>query len=84
MQLISLNIYHYAFCNNFKETNVEMQIEKDTASSMATLEKIDRIKTELQTAKQGLHEADNWTVLANDVEEVFESSTRLLRDNCRI
>lgn len=34
------------------------------------LEKIDRIKTELQTAKQGLHEADNWTVLANDVEEV--------------
>lgn len=37
---------------------------------MATLEKIDRIKTELQTAKQGLHEADNWTVLANDVEEV--------------
>lgn len=38
---------------------------------MATLEKIDRIKTELQTAKQGLHEADNWTVLANDVEEVY-------------
>lgn len=37
---------------------------------MAMLEKIDRIKTELQTAKQGLHEADNWTVLANDVEEV--------------
>lgn len=40
---------------------------------MATLEKIDRIKTELQTAKQGLHEADNWTALANDVEEVCES-----------
>lgn len=40
---------------------------------MATLEKIDRIKTELQTAKQGLHEADNWTVLANDVEEVNAS-----------
>lgn len=37
---------------------------------MAMLEKIDRIKTKLQTAKQGLHEADNWTVLANDVEEV--------------
>jgi len=52
--------------------NIEIQIEKDTASSMATLEKIDRIKTELQTAKQGLHEADNWTVLANDVEEVWK------------
>ncbi|XP_031848489.1 conserved oligomeric Golgi complex subunit 7 isoform X3 [Nomia melanderi] len=47
--------------------------EKDTASSMATLERMDRIKTDLQTAKQGLHEADNWSVLANDVEEVFES-----------
>lgn len=56
---------------NLKRTNIETQIEKDTASSMATLEKIDRIKTELQTAKQGLHEADNWTVLANDVEEVY-------------
>lgn len=63
-------------------------MEKDTASSMAMLEKIDRIKTELQTAKQGLHEADNWTVLANDVEEV-RVSIRLpiiiLRhtDNCK-
>ncbi|XP_078039653.1 conserved oligomeric Golgi complex subunit 7 isoform X2 [Augochlora pura] len=47
--------------------------EKDTASSMATLERIDKIKTDLQNAKQGLHEADNWSVLANDVEEVFES-----------
>jgi len=42
---------------------------------MAMLEKIDRIKTELQTAKQGLHEADNWTVLANDMEEVYENFT---------
>lgn len=49
------------------------KVEKDTASSMATLERIDRIKTDLQNAKQGLHEADNWSVLANDVEEVFES-----------
>lgn len=41
---------------------------------MATLERIDRIKTDLQIAKQGLHEADNWTVLANDVEEVYSRS----------
>ncbi|XP_012250674.2 conserved oligomeric Golgi complex subunit 7 [Athalia rosae] len=49
------------------------KVEKDTGLSMVNLERIDRIKTDLQTAKQGLHEADNWTVLANDVEEVFES-----------
>lgn len=47
------------------------QVENDTGLSMANLERIDRIKTDLQTAKQGLHEADNWTVLANDVEEVL-------------
>jgi hypothetical protein len=37
---------------------------------MKILERIDRIKTELQAAKQALHEADNWTVLATDLEEV--------------
>jgi hypothetical protein len=37
---------------------------------MKTLERIDRIKTELQAAKQALHEADNWTILATDLEEV--------------
>ena len=45
---------------------------------MATLEKIDKIKTDLQTAKQGLHEADNWSILANDVEEVCIESERIL------
>lgn len=37
---------------------------------MVTLEKLDKMKTELYTAKQALHEADNWTVLASDIEEV--------------
>ncbi|XP_021926091.1 conserved oligomeric Golgi complex subunit 7 isoform X2 [Zootermopsis nevadensis] len=49
------------------------KVEQDTAQSMKTLERIDRIKTELQAAKEALHEADNWTVLATDLEEVFES-----------
>lgn len=37
---------------------------------MAALEKIDRLKTDLQAAKQALHEADNWTILATQFEEV--------------
>ncbi|KAL1122589.1 hypothetical protein AAG570_002919, partial [Ranatra chinensis] len=49
------------------------KIERDTGESMASLERLDRMKTELQTAKQALHEADNWTLLATDIEEVFES-----------
>lgn len=40
---------------------------------MATLEHLDRIKNGLQSAKQALHEADNWTVLAGDLEEVLHS-----------
>lgn len=39
---------------------------------MTTLERLDRIKTNLQIAKQSLHEADNWSVLANEVEEVTD------------
>nr|CAD7574358.1 unnamed protein product [Timema californicum] len=48
-------------------------VEQDTGQSMATLERIDNIKTELQAAKQALHETDNWIILAADLEEVFES-----------
>ncbi|KAK9508413.1 hypothetical protein O3M35_005979 [Rhynocoris fuscipes] len=50
-----------------------IQIQKGTADSMAIMEKLDKMKVELQVAKQALHEADNWTALANDIEEVFES-----------
>uniref|UniRef100_T1I1G8 Conserved oligomeric Golgi complex subunit 7 n=1 Tax=Rhodnius prolixus TaxID=13249 RepID=T1I1G8_RHOPR len=48
-------------------------IQKGTADSMAILEKLDKMKMELHTAKQALHEADNWTLLANDMEDVFET-----------
>uniref|UniRef100_A0A1B6D7Y9 Conserved oligomeric Golgi complex subunit 7 n=1 Tax=Clastoptera arizonana TaxID=38151 RepID=A0A1B6D7Y9_9HEMI len=50
-----------------------VKVEKDTGESMASLERLDRMKTELKTAKEALHEADNWIVLATDIEEVFES-----------
>lgn len=37
---------------------------------MASLERLDIAKTRLQTSKEALHEADNWTILAADIEEV--------------
>lgn len=37
---------------------------------MASLERLDIAKTRLQVSKEALHEADNWTVLAADIEEV--------------
>jgi hypothetical protein len=47
---------------------------------MKILERIDRLKMELQAAKQALHEADNWTVLATDLEEVSNEYPKGLRE----
>lgn len=45
-------------------------MERDTGEAMASLERLDIAKTRLQVSKEALHEADNWTVLAADIEEV--------------
>ncbi|KAG8232847.1 hypothetical protein J437_LFUL012651, partial [Ladona fulva] len=47
--------------------------EQDAGQSMVMPERLDRLKTKMLTAKQALHEADNWTALSADLEEVFES-----------
>ena len=47
---------------------------------MKVLERIDGIKMELHAAKQALHEADNWTILATDLEEVSNEYLEGLRE----
>lgn len=47
------------------------RVQSDTGESLATLEHIDQLKTRLERAKQALHEADNWSMLAADLEEVL-------------
>ncbi|KAJ8983014.1 hypothetical protein NQ317_014311 [Molorchus minor] len=49
------------------------KIEHDTGKSINTIERLDSMKTMLNVAKQGLHESDNWMVLVNDLEEIFDS-----------
>ncbi|KAG5873518.1 hypothetical protein JTB14_026604 [Gonioctena quinquepunctata] len=49
------------------------KIEHETGKSIETIAKFDSMKGKLILAKQGLHESDNWTVLVNDLEEVFDS-----------
>lgn len=49
------------------------RISKNTGISIASLERIDKIKTELKKAEEALHEADNWTMLSNDVKAAFET-----------
>lgn len=50
-----------------------IKIEQETGKSINTLEKLDSTKKKLFLAKQGLHESDNWAILLNDLEEVFDS-----------
>lgn len=45
-------------------------MEKNCDDSVTKLKKIDRLKSTLENVKQALHEADNWSILASDIEEV--------------
>ncbi|XP_053401502.1 conserved oligomeric Golgi complex subunit 7-like isoform X2 [Mercenaria mercenaria] len=49
------------------------KVEHDTAQSMQTLLKLDSIKSRMTSAADALKEADNWTTLSADVEDVFQS-----------
>lgn len=49
------------------------KVEHDTALSMQTLLKLDAIKSRMMDASEALQEADNWTTLSANVDEVFDS-----------
>ncbi|XP_025115675.1 conserved oligomeric Golgi complex subunit 7-like [Pomacea canaliculata] len=48
-------------------------VEKNTAQSMQTLLTLDEIKSRMKMTSDALKEADNWTTLSSDMEEVFQS-----------
>ncbi|KAL8588662.1 hypothetical protein ACOMHN_001979 [Nucella lapillus] len=48
-------------------------VEKNTAQSMQTLLTLDSIKSRMKTTADALKEADNWTTLSADMEDVFQS-----------
>lgn len=50
-----------------------MQVERETGQSMQTLVELDAIKGRMQSSLEALQEADNWTTLSADVEQVFAS-----------
>ncbi|CAH1263030.1 COG7 [Branchiostoma lanceolatum] len=49
------------------------KVEENTAHSMKVLVELDAIKSRIQSMSVALEEADNWTKLSADVEEVFQS-----------
>ncbi|CAH1108801.1 unnamed protein product [Psylliodes chrysocephalus] len=70
------NLQQEALLLKQKMTAVRAEIEKiehDTGQSINTIEQLDSMQNKLILAKQGLHESDNWTILVNDLEEVFDS-----------
>ncbi|XP_050730840.1 conserved oligomeric Golgi complex subunit 7-like isoform X3 [Eriocheir sinensis] len=46
------------------------KVEHNTAASMQTLVKLDTLKGRMVASSQALREADNWTTLSTDIEEV--------------
>ncbi|XP_013073398.2 conserved oligomeric Golgi complex subunit 7-like isoform X1 [Biomphalaria glabrata] len=49
------------------------KVEQDTSHSMQALLKLDRIKSRMKSTADALKEADNWTTLSADMDEVFQS-----------
>ena len=49
------------------------QVEQETAHSMRTLTRLDTVKSRMERTCQALKEADNWTTLSADVEEVRDA-----------
>ena len=49
------------------------QVEQNTSTSMQTLLRLDEIKGRMMAASAALQEADNWTTLSADVDDVFDS-----------
>lgn len=59
-------------------------MERDTGEAMSSLERLDIAKSRLQSSKEALHEADNWTALSTDIEEVvylLEADTQVVGES---
>lgn len=50
------------------------KVEAEATHSMDRLMKLDEVKTKLKATTKALQEADNWTTLMADIEELFESA----------
>ncbi|XP_037793470.1 LOW QUALITY PROTEIN: conserved oligomeric Golgi complex subunit 7-like [Penaeus monodon] len=60
--------------NQMKSVRQDIEkVEHNTAASMQTLVKLDSLKGKISASSQALREADNWTTLSTDIEEVMDS-----------
>lgn len=69
------NLQNEAMMLRTKMSEVQQEIvhvQKETGVCMSKLERLDNLKTTLQTAKQGLQESDGWGRLIHDLEDLLE------------
>merc|ERR1719391_575116 len=50
------------------------EVERETEENMHTLVQMDSVKERLSETSRALQEADNWTMLDNQVEDAFENN----------
>jgi seryl-tRNA synthetase len=50
------------------------QVQKETGACMYNLERLDSLKSKLQTAKQGLQESDGWGRLTSELDDLLEKN----------
>ncbi|KAI9565512.1 Conserved oligomeric Golgi complex subunit 7 [Daphnia sinensis] len=50
------------------------KVENETTHSLEYIVKLDAVKSKLKATSKALQEADNWTTLMADIEELFESN----------
>lgn len=68
-----------ALQSNMSQVQTEIsQVQRETGSCMANLERLDRLKTKLHVAKQGLQESDGWGRLTAELEDLFEQVKKLI------
>jgi hypothetical protein len=51
------------------------QVQRKTTASMSTLEKLDNVKSKLVATSVALQEADKWSSLAKQIEQVGSGSS---------
>lgn len=50
------------------------RVEQETSASMSKLVQADQLKSRLQRARGALREADNWTTLSTNIDELLDSA----------
>ena len=69
------NLQHETIVLRTKMTEMQneiSQVQKETGACMYGLERLDNLKSKLQTAKQGLQESDGWGRLTSELDDLLE------------